>query len=159
MSKNITFFDEESNIKFNYRVAAIIKDKDRLLFQKSTNNPYYSLIGGRVEFGEDSLTALVREIEEEIGVLLPKEEFKLVKVIENFFEYHLDHKRFHELLFVYEIEAPKELIEKDNYQCLDKEIATNIWLDKKDIPNVTIQPKEIIDTINDSTLKHLIIMS
>jgi 8-oxo-dGTP pyrophosphatase MutT (NUDIX family) len=156
MAKNLTFYDEDENIKFNYRVAAIIKDKDRLLFQKSTNNPYYSLLGGRVEFGEDSLTALVRELEEETGILLSKEDFKLVRIIENFFEYHLDHKKFHELLFVYEIKAPKELIEKDNYQCLDKEIATNVWIDKKEIPNITIQPIEILGAIEDSNFKHII---
>ena len=102
MSKlDISYYNQEENIKFNFRVAAIIKYKDHILLQKSSNNYYWSLIGGRVNLGEDTLSAIAREIKEETGFKLNKKDFKLIRVIENFFEYHIDQSKYHELLFIY----------------------------------------------------------
>ena len=52
-------------------VSAVIFRDDKVLVlrrAKSPGNGFYSLPGGRVEFGESLLTALHREVEEETGL-------------------------------------------------------------------------------------------
>ena len=58
---------------------------------------FYRPIGGGIEFGEHSQAALVREVEEELG--LAAEVGLLVGVLENIFEHQ--GKQGHEIVFVY----------------------------------------------------------
>ena len=55
------------NIKFNYRVATIIKNGDKILLHKSKKDDFFAIPGGRIMIGEDSKTALKREFLEEMG--------------------------------------------------------------------------------------------
>lgn len=46
-------------------------DREQLLFCRRTADPYkglYNLVGGKIEPGEDGLTAAYRELEEETGI-------------------------------------------------------------------------------------------
>jgi len=52
---------------FNYRVGAIIIHDNKLLMVKNDNHCYYS-VGGRVQFGETSRNAILREMYEETNV-------------------------------------------------------------------------------------------
>ena len=52
---------------FNYRVAGIALSEGRLLLHTSDRDDFWSLPGGRCEFGETSAEALVREMREELG--------------------------------------------------------------------------------------------
>ena len=57
--------------KFNYRVSAIIISNGRILaMYHDKPSEYYSLPGGRVMMGETAEQAMVREIQEELGVSL-----------------------------------------------------------------------------------------
>ncbi len=48
-SKNdIVFKNEELGVKFNFRVAALFINGEKVLLQKCAKDSYYSLIGGRV---------------------------------------------------------------------------------------------------------------
>lgn len=86
------------NIKFNYRVAAVIKNGEKVLLHKSKMDNFYAFPGGRIKICEDSEAALKREVREEIDTeILIK---KYLGTIENFFEY--DGKKYHEVLIVYE---------------------------------------------------------
>lgn len=69
--------------KLNIRVAGIIIHNNKVLLHKSINKEYYALVGGRVKIGEDSKSAVKRELEEELGKEVCIEDF--LGVIENFF--------------------------------------------------------------------------
>lgn len=60
-----------SDEKFNYRVCAIIISNGKILaIHHDTQMPYYSLPGGRVMMGETAEQAVVREVQEELGITL-----------------------------------------------------------------------------------------
>ena len=69
---------------FNFRVGAVIKNQNKILVHHDKNKEHITLIGGRIKSGEDSITALKREIKEEIGA--DTEYVKPVAYVENFFE-------------------------------------------------------------------------
>lgn len=50
---------------FIYKVGAIIIHNDSVLMVKNEKHPYYYTVGGRVQFGETSEQALLREVYEE----------------------------------------------------------------------------------------------
>lgn len=57
------------NRKFNYRVCAVILSEGKILtVYHSAPSPYYSLPGGRVTMDETAEQAVVREVQEELGV-------------------------------------------------------------------------------------------
>lgn len=84
--------------KFNYRVACIIKNGDKILLHKSKKDDFYALPGGRVMIGEDSASTLKREFEEEMGAKIEVKNF--LGLVENFFEYN--EKKYHELMLLFE---------------------------------------------------------
>ena len=53
--------------KFQARAAAIIRREDHILIHRMIRDPFWTLPGGRVEFGEDAATTVAREIAEELG--------------------------------------------------------------------------------------------
>ena len=70
---------KENDFTFNYRVAAIIRYQDKLLVEKNSEVDYYGLIGGRCKLGEDSITAIKREILEEINDRICKNNWHIRK--------------------------------------------------------------------------------
>lgn len=152
---DITFKYDKLNGKFNFRVAALIENKDKVLLQKAQKDNYYSLIGGRVSFGENTKMALIREIKEETGVEINKKDIKLFKIVENFFRY--SDKNFHELLFVYKVHN-KKLNKMDNFRTIDKENCYNKWLLKSEIENIEVRPSGYQKWIFDKkAIEHIII--
>ena len=92
------------NYKINVRAAGIIIHNNKLLTHRNINDDYYALIGGRIQVGEDSETALKREIMEEMG-----KEIKItgyVSTIENFFE--VKGEKYHEMLLIHKAEFLNE---------------------------------------------------
>ena len=71
------------NNRFNARVSVIIynKDKTKILLFKMKDRNFYMLPGGRIKINEDSISAVKREILEELGFNL---EFPLCSIQENF---------------------------------------------------------------------------
>ena len=91
--------------RFNYRVAgAAIRDGHLLVCREDDDN-YCMLPGGRVEVGEPSDAALVREMAEELA--MPVRVGPLLFTYESFYGRAGD--RFHELGFVYAIELPEDI--------------------------------------------------
>ena len=154
MNSDISF-KNENNIKFNLRVAALITTNDKILFQKCANDNYYSLIGGRIKYLENSKDALVREIKEEIGIKIEKKSLKLNAIIENFFLHN--NIKYHELLFIYEIHNLNELVNLKEIKTIDKDNVKNIWLLKKDINNLDIRPSIVKEILNNKNIHHYII--
>ena len=136
-NRNITIVNE--NVRFNYRVAFIIKHKNRVLLENTGG--FFNMIGGRVQFGESSLSAAKRELKEELNIEV--DNIKLINVSENFFDWA--GKRQHEMLFVYEIvlDDSYEIVKKDNFKCLDADDEIFTWFDVNEVEKLDCRPKVI----------------
>lgn len=146
------------NGKFNFRVAGIFEYEDRILIQKSENDNFYGLIGGRVKINEKTIDALKREIKEEIDFNVKEENCKLVRIYENFFEYN--HTKFHELLFVYiiQLKSYDEIEKQKDFLCCDKFTTKMTWITKSQLDGIDIRPAEIKQIFGGNSLKHGIIL-
>lgn len=144
------------NAKFNFRVAAIFRYKNKVLIQKSEKDNFYGLIGGRVKLDEKTIEALKREIKEEVDFDVKEENCKLLRVCENFFSYNF--KKFHELLFIYCVEIEdEENIEKQDFVCFDKTTTKMCWFKQEKIQDIDIRPKEIKEALLSNKLEHIVI--
>ena len=74
---------ESRGIRFQYRVAAVIIENDRVLLQKVEGEEWWFLPGGRAEAGETARDALRREMREELDAEVSVG--RLLWVVENFF--------------------------------------------------------------------------
>lgn len=154
IKKDISYFDEDTKIKFNFRVAVISYNNNKILLQKCNKDSFYSLIGGRVKLGESSLTAIKRELKEETGIEVKDEELTLINIVENFFTYN--NTKYHELLYIYKVEN-EEINAMGNFKTLDKEDSFNEWFSTEDINKLDIRPKIIKTSYNSKKLKNIII--
>ena len=82
---------------FNYRVAGIAINNNRVLLHTTEKDDFWSFPGGRGEIGETSAQTLIREMKEELNEEV--EIIRLLWVVENFFVY--DRKNYHEICFYY----------------------------------------------------------
>ena len=108
MEKDVRIDTEEKG--FKYRVCGIVLQDDKILLQKAKNDNFYFLPGGHVELGEDTKTAVIREMKEET-----ENEYiidSLIAINENFFKHGT--KKFHELGFYYKMHSKKEM-DTNNY--------------------------------------------
>lgn len=90
---DITF--KSGDEKFNYRVCAMIISEGKILAMHDDRSPYYYLPGGRVALGETAEMAVIREVQEELGVTP-----RIVRPLwlnQAFFTEDVDHLRYHEL--------------------------------------------------------------
>ena len=152
--RDISYLNEEVNIKFNFRVAVIAYNNNKILLQRCSKDLFYSLIGGRVQLGESSLDAVKREVSEEVGIQIKDEEVKLIKVLENFFTYN--NTKFHELLYIYRLES-EEINAMGNFKTLDKDDSFNEWFSVEEIEKLDIRPEIIKECYNAKNLETAII--
>ena len=139
--------------KFNVRSAAVIRYKDNYLISKREDKDYYSIPGGRINFSEDSKSAVLREIKEELDWNI--KDAKLVRIIENFFTF-IDGVFFHEYLFIYLIDVDEYYFNKGNFINLENPLMHMEWYKVSDYLNLDIRPSLIKDVLNDENFKHII---
>ena len=83
------------NEKFNYRVCAMIIYEGKILAMRDDRSPYYYLPGGRVAIGETAENAVIREVQEELGIIP-----KIVRPLwlnQAFFTEDVDNLNYHEI--------------------------------------------------------------
>lgn len=90
---------KSGNEKFNYRVCAMMIFDGRILAMHDERSPYYYLPGGRVGLGETAEAAVIREVQEELGVT-PRIARPLW-LNQAFFTEDVDGIRYHELCIYY----------------------------------------------------------
>ena len=105
MNERILLSFPVGGTRFNYRVAGVAIRDGHVLVCREDDDDYCMLPGGRVEMGEPSDVALMREMAEEL--VMPVTVGPLLFTSESF--YGRVGERFHELGFIYAIELPEEV--------------------------------------------------
>jgi len=93
------------NDKFNYRVCAMMIDDGKILAMHDQRSPYYYLPGGRVGIGETAEAAVIREVQEELGVT--PEIVRPLWLNQAFFTEDVDHLNYHELCIYFLMDISK----------------------------------------------------
>ena len=146
---------KEANYTFNFRVAALIKNGNKILVEKNNAVDYYGLVGGRCKLGEDSIEALIREIKEETGEDVSF--IRSVGMLENFFISRYTNSPYHEILIIHELEfINKEIYQKDEIINLEEECnAKFYWREISSLDKC--KPKIVFEHLNDEAFFHLIV--
>lgn len=144
---------------FKYRVAGVIIKDNKVLMVKMGHNNFYCLPGGHIHLCEDSVTAVIREINEEVGITCKS--VKLIALAENFFNVKLG--RMHEVCYFYEIE-PNEDMKTEDYEIVENDEGQLIplhfkWCPLNEMDSVDFRPNIIKNKLKNLNLdfEHLII--
>ena len=135
--------------KLSVRAAGVIIHNNKILVHKNINSDHYSLIGGRVEIGEDSENTVKREIKEELGKEV--EITRYVSTIENFFE--MKGKKYHEILFIHKTEFANEEDKKIEYTLKNmegKDYLQYEWLEMDKIEEYPLLPKTVKEVLKEN---------
>ena len=144
--------------KFNFRVAAIIKNGTKILM---ANNPSdksccYS-VGGRVRMNESLEDAVVREVFEETGV--KAEIDKMGFIHENFFT-NLYGERYHEISVYFYIKPNEDILKiADGHLTDDGPNGEYLkWIDINDKHEFNIFPKFYLTELKEPSeyIKHIV---
>ena len=95
----------EKQGRFNVRVAALIENDGKYLVIDDRHALYEYLVGGRVKQFEDSLSAIKRELFEEINEIPAS--INLCMVYESFFFERTLKLNYHEIGYIYHVELDK----------------------------------------------------
>ncbi len=141
---------------FNYRVAAIIWNGNKILIEKKKDVNYLSLMGGRVHLNETSIEAIKREIKEETNY--DTEYIRSVGLIENFYISKYTSRLCHEILIIHELKfKDKEAYKKE--EIINNEENDNakfVWIDIEELKKLDLKPEEFIKNIDNKEFYHII---
>ena len=143
----------KDDYRFNARASAIIlnEKKDKiLLFKVEDGRDYFLLPGGRIVLYEDSLTAIKREVMEELGYDI---DFTLCSIQENFvikedikiMQYSFCYKGIY-----------KGIINTDRLVCKDNNNQYFYWVDIEQLNSYKVYPESTIKLIKSEKLEHII---
>ena len=139
--------------KFNFRVAAIIKNGNKILMAHNPDDEscYYS-VGGRVKMNETVEDAVIREIKEETGLNCEIERMGFIH--ENFFTNYVGVK-FHEISIYFYIKITDEILNiKNGHLTKDGPQGEFLeWIDITENHSFNIYPEFYINKLNENTDK------
>jgi len=146
------------NQKFNYRVCAMIISENKILAMHNERSPYFYLPGGRVAMGETAEQAVVREVQEELGVT-PKI-YRPLWLNQAFFTEDVDSLRYHELCIYFLMDiSDTDLLKRGNTFTLTEGRYTHTfeWLEFERLKDEYFYPiflkKEIYNLPNELTIR------
>ena len=137
---------KENNYRFLVRCSAIIiNSKNEILLFKYKTADYYLLPGGRINRLEDSKTAIIREIKEELGIEL---NFNLLYVFENI----LKNEKIQNIDFCYYAKYDGVITPQEDKNQIFQ------FIDIKKIEDYNLKPSILKDIVKklDINLKHFI---
>lgn len=138
---------KNENKEFYARACGLINQDGKFLVMKIDDAPYYHIPGGHIEIGEESATAIKREIKEEIGCDITVK--RLFAVEENFWT--LNGKKYHGIEFFYLVEPTSKLPLLDYKKCEnDKGIKKMLefkWISLNELKDIDLRPNNIKEVI------------
>jgi 8-oxo-dGTP pyrophosphatase MutT (NUDIX family) len=138
------------NKQFVVRARAIIVYNDRLLVVRHAHNPSYAALpGGHLEFGESPHVALVREIEEELGVTPILGRLLYV----NTFTIDVDGGSTQPVEFFFVVENPADFLSlrEQHDRSHAHELAAVEWIAQND-KEVVLRPRALLQDFVDGKL-------
>lgn len=145
---------EGEQYTFSVRVAALIRNEDKILVEKNTDVDYYGLIGGRCHLGEDSIEAIKREILEETGEEVIH--IRTVGIIENFFTSRYSNSPYHEILIIHEMKFKNDKMYLED-KIVNKEEPSKAKFYWKEISELNkCKPEIVFKHLNDREIFHFI---
>lgn len=146
------------NDKFNYRVCAMIISGNKILAMHDERSPYYFLPGGRVKIGETAEDAVIREVQEELGIV-PKIT-RALWLNQAFFKEDVDNLNYHELCiyFLMDIRDTALLLRGEKFTTNEEgRTHTFEWLEFDRLKNEYFYPsflkKDIFNLPNSFTIR------
>ncbi len=156
MNMDIQF--EQNNNVFNYRVAIVIRNENKILIQKDIRASHITLPGGRCEIGESSIDTAIREFMEETGI--ETECVKSLGMIENFFVSSFNGQKYHEILIIQELKFKDQNNYKikiiNNIEEKKKDFLTYSWIAVDDLKRNNFKPDIINNIVNSNEFIHYI---
>ena len=145
----------EENVKLNVRTTGVFLNGDKVLVHKCQN--HYALPGGRVQAREDSISALKREVSEELELEIENTSF--IGAVENFF--NAPEAKFHEYMWMIKGEfKDKSVYDKEIIigHEQEKELVFE-WVDIDKLKSIDFRPAEVIPYLKntDGKIHHVII--
>ena len=124
----------ENNIKI--RCRALILNEGKLLVVKHTiDDNYYALPGGKLEKGENPQECIIREIQEELGVIIQNPKLAYIYKWE-------DYKNRDNIEFLFLIENGKDFVDlTNNDRSHAFEIFEILWMEKGD--DINLLPSQL----------------
>ena len=135
-------------------VICLFRDGSRILvaqgYDQQKDEHFFRPIGGAVEFGETTVDAIRREVQEELGVEI--DGIQRLGVLENLFRYN--GKPGHEIVFVLDA----SFVDKSLYSAKELPIHEDVWigparwLDLESIPSgVRLYPDGVLELLSKRT--------
>lgn len=133
-------FDDKNEV-LNIRVAIIMQTKNGYVLSHNKNGDWYFAIGGRAKLGESSVVSAIREVEEETGIKLKSEDFKLISIIENFWTsthetVNSTDWKVHEINYVFTVPGQEQI-----FEAIDS--AEIVEMSKEKLAELDIRPEVI----------------
>ena len=144
---------------FKFRVCGILTHKGKYLVVKVENNPFFCFPGGHAEIGEDTETATLREMREELGFEISIK--SLTGIAQNLFK-NLKGELVHEFSYYYLVEAKDEKsINSNDYVVMecDKGIMKRLefkWLTEEELKATDCRPTFASQLLHPGKVKHII---
>ena len=156
MNKDIVINNDD--FVFNFRVASVIRNKDKILVQVNKKAGHLTLPGGRCKFNEDTINTSIREFREETGI--DTLFVKSLGIIENFFVSSFYNKKYHEILMVNEIKFKDNsnylLDEIPNIESKKQDHIKYIWMSIDELKDLNFKPEVLLDVLESKEFVHLI---
>ena len=134
-------------VRLNVRVGAIMRHGDNVVIEISKIGLNSVVPGGRIQINEKSTSALVRELQEEMGITFAEEKMTLVKEFENF--YTMGGKPSHEIYFLYEYVLSDDELAQINFDTNeDNENTYFALVPKTDMAKYNVLPLTLYPLIN-----------
>ena len=147
----------DENVKLNVRTTGVFLNDGKVLVHKCCETGHYALPGGRVQAREDSLTALKREVSEELDLEI--ENISFIGAVENFFT--VPEAKFHEYMWMIKGDfKDKSVYDKDVIIGHEQERELVFeWVDVDKLENLSFRPMEVIPYLKniDGKVHHMII--
>ncbi len=146
MTDDMVMFSN-GEITFMYRVGGIAVHEGRLLVEYNIKHGFCFVPGGRVEYGENAVMALSRELDEELGG--GAQVGRLVIFSDNLFE--LDGIRYQEVSLYFLLEFPPEhpmLGREGKFEAAEPDLVYE-WLSLDDLEEAELFPRFLRKLVRD----------